>query len=434
MKSTIWFRVLVGVVMLMSAAMVRAQTTAGAGTVIVIPLVSHSTSFKTEIFVRNPNSNSITLNVGFYDTLLAPPPGQRPCTSFSVPAGRTASFTLDTQCTFNPANSHFGMVVLADATGTYNTNYFYAFARIQNPTGIGFSSEGFPVGNFSGQIASVIGLKRQAASPGYQTNCFVGALGEAVDYSVTLFDGTTNAQLGSVITGSLVPYQTVRYLDVFAAAGAPAGDHPNIRAEFATSDANAPSLVGFCTVQENNTFGADFRIAKSRDALDRRAKRFMCYATDPTDITCQTVDPSAPTQVPSTTLRNIHYLFLAQPDFVKCDLVSPHLADLEMRLRLADDAYNGNAVFVPTAPYATNPPYTAGGAALTGFYIFTGHRSQVGQGAGVGQITRWFIDVQASATGLTNSADFPVDYGIVCKSGNGVSIPWVRAQVTRSGF
>lgn len=434
MKLSKWFGIFIGVTLFASGAMVRAQTTAGAGTVVVVPLVSHSTSFKTEIFVRNPQTISITLNVRFYDTLLAPPPGQRPCTPFTVPAGRTASFTLDTQCTFNPLNSHFGMVVLEDATGTFKTNYFFAFARIQNPSGIGFSSEGFPAGNFSGQDADVIGLKRQAAAPGYQSNCFVGALGEAVDYSVTLFDGTTDVQIGNPITGSLVPYQTVRFLDVFAVASAPAGDHLNVRARFSTTDPNAPSLVGFCTVQENNTFGADFRIAKSRDGLDRRAKRQMCYATDPADSTCQTVDPTAPTQISSTGLRNIHYLFLAQPDFVKCDLVSPHLADLEMRLRLADDAYNGSAVFVPSAPFDADPPYTAGGAGLSGFYIFTGHRSQVGQGSGVGQITRWFIDVQASATGVANPGDFPLDYGIVCTSGNGVSVPWVRAQVARSDF
>jgi hypothetical protein len=292
------------------------------------------------------------------------------------------------------------------------------------------------VGNFSGQNANVIGLKRVAASPGYQSNCFVGALGEPVDYTLTLFD-STNTQIGSVLSGSLVPYQTIRFLDIFAAVGAAPGDYLNARARFSATDTdpNAPALVGFCTVQENNTFGADFRIAKSRDALDRRAKRFMCYATDPADLTCQTADTVAPTQVRLASTRNIHYLFLAQPDFVKCDLVSPNLEDLEMRLRLADDAFNGSAVFVPSAPFNANPPYTAGGAGLTGFYIFTGHRTQVGQGSGVGQITRWFIDVQANADAVANRpGDFPVDYGIVCNSGNGVSVAWVRAEVARAGF
>jgi len=436
MNPSTWLRMLVGVALMMSVVIVRGQTTAGSGTVVVVPLVTHSTSFKAEVFVRNDQSTDITLNVRFYDTLLSPPPGQRPCSQLFVPANQTVSFLLSAQCTFNPSNSHFGMIVLEDATGTYKTNLFYAFARSQNPTGIGASIEGFPVGNFSGQNANVIGLKRVAASPGYQSNCFVGALGEPVDYTLTLFD-STNTQIGSVLSGSLVPYQTIRFLDIFAAVGAAPGDYLNARARFSATDTdpNAPALVGFCTVQENNTFGADFRIAKSRDGLDRRAKRFMCYATDPADPTCQTADTAAPTQVRLASTRNIHYLFLAQPDFVKCDLVSPNLGDLEMRLRLADDAFNGSAVFVPSAPFNANPPYTGGGAGLTGFYIFTGHRTEVGQGSGVGQITRWFIDVQANADAVANRpGDFPVDYGIVCNSGNGVSVAWVRAEVARAGF
>ena len=431
MKCAFWLQVLAVAVVMACAVTVRAQTTAGAGSVVVIPLVSHSTSFKSEIFVRNDQTTAITLNVRFYDRLLSPPPGQRPCSTLSVPASTTVSFTLDTQCTFNPANSHSGMLVLEDTTGTYKNNSFYAFDRTQDPTGIGLSVEGFPVGNFSGQNASVIGLKRVAAAPGYQTNCFVGALGEAVDYTFKVFN-SAGTQLGSTQSGSLVPYQTVKFDDIFAAVGAASGDYLNARARFSATDTdpNAPALVGYCTVQENSTFGADFRIAKSRDGLDRRQKRLMCYATDPADSTCQTVDPvlANQTQLPSTTLRNIHWLFLAQPDFVKCDLVSPHLADLEMRLRVADDVYNGSTVFVPSAPYDTNPPYTAGGAGLTGFYIFTGHRSQVSQG----QITRWFIDVQARSG--ASAGDFPLAYGIVCTGGNGVSVPYIRAQPASSPF
>ncbi len=177
----------------------------------MVPLVSHSASFKAEIFVYNPGPNPLTLNVRFYDALFPPAPGLRPCTQFSVPVGQTLSFALDTQCTFNPANSHFGLLILEDAA-TQKTHLFGAGARVQNPTGIGFSDEGFPIGNFSGAVAHVAGLKRQAAAPGYSSNCFVGALGEAVDYQVTLFDGVTTAVLGAPITGSLVPFQSIRFI------------------------------------------------------------------------------------------------------------------------------------------------------------------------------------------------------------------------------
>ncbi len=67
------------------------------------------------------------------DALFPPAPGLRPCAQFVVPAGQTRSFTLDAQCTFNPANSHFGMVILEDAA-TLKINLFTAFARIQNPS------------------------------------------------------------------------------------------------------------------------------------------------------------------------------------------------------------------------------------------------------------------------------------------------------------
>ena len=49
-----------------------------------------------------------------------------------------------------------------------------------------------------------------------------------MDYQVTLFDGVTAAVLGAPITGSLVPFQSIRFIDIFAAVGAPAGDHVNI--------------------------------------------------------------------------------------------------------------------------------------------------------------------------------------------------------------
>ena len=200
MKPSIWFGILVGLFAVVVGTAAQAQTTAGVGSVMVIPLVSHSASFKAEIFVRNLQTDPITLNVRFYDALFPPAPGLRPCTQFVIPAGQTRSFTLDTQCTFNPANSHFGMVILEDAA-TLKIDLFTAFARIQNPSGIGFSAEGFPIGNFSGQFANVVGLKRLGADPGYGSNCFVGALGEAVDYTLTLFDGTTDAVLGTPITG-----------------------------------------------------------------------------------------------------------------------------------------------------------------------------------------------------------------------------------------
>ena len=79
-------------------------------------------------------------------------------------------------------------------------------------------------------------------------------------------------------------------------------------------------------------------------------------------------------------------------------------------------------MFVPTAPFNANPPYTAGGSDVIEFYVFTGYRNVVNGGTA----TRWFIDVSFRES--ANKADLPVNYGIICTSGNGVSVPWFRAS------
>ena len=193
-----------------------------------------------------------------------------------------------------------------------------------------------------------------------------------------------------------------RYLGIFTVAGAPAGDYDNVRVLF-TNTADGAALVAYCTVQESNHFNSDFRIARSRDANDQRQKRLVCYAS----ADCQTADSVNPTQITSTTTKNIHWLFLTPPDFVECHLVSPNLGDLEMRLRVPGDVFT-SPVFVPSAPFNADPPYSAGGSTKTSFYIFTGYRNAVNAGT----VTRWFIDVSFNEAGT--AADLPVNYGIIC--------------------
>ena len=123
---------------------------------------------------------------------------------------------------------------------------------------------------------------------------------------------------------------------MFTALGAPAGDHTNVRARYEITALESgtngvPAYIGFCTVQESNTFSADFRIARSKDAADYRQKRQVCYASadcatadsvNPTQIVPNPADPdpSNPTLQP---LKNIHSLMIEQPDFVDGKLVSP---------------------------------------------------------------------------------------------------------------
>jgi len=408
MKAHRWFRILVATMALFGGNAAHAITTAGAGSVLVVPVVAQTGSYTTEVYVRNFNADSITVNVKFYEAKQSSTPGLQTCSPLVVPAFRTSRITLDTQCTLTVA-SHFGMLILEDAAPE-KIHTFFAYSRAQTPGGNGFSVEGFPIGNFSGAAAATIGLKRQASAPVYQTNCFVGALGEAVNYQIQLFDDATGLQIGSTFTpvSPLSPYEMNRHLDIFATVGAPPGDYSNVRARFAETSTGSPALVAFCTVQESTFFGADFRIAKSVEANDNRQRREICYAQD----TCGTPGASAAT-LTDITQKAIHYFIIAQPDYVKCELVSDRLADLEMQLRGPGDVFTA-------LPYVTSPPYSGGGDNQTSFYIFTGHRNEISGGT----TSRWYIDVGFREGG---NPTVPIAYGITCRSGNGVSVPWFRA-------
>jgi hypothetical protein len=256
-----------GMALGMAAGLAQAQTTAGTGTTIVFPVTAKTASYASEVTLYNPNATPLVADVAFYEANNSTTPGPKACTQVTVPANRSLQFSLDTQCTL-AAGSHFGSVVISD-TAAPPGNPFYGYSRVQNPQGIGFSIEGFPIGHFTNQVAQSIGLKRQAAAPIYQTNCFAGSLDLPVSYELRLYDGGTGAQIGSTVTGSLAAFQQYRYLDVFGVNGvnAPAGDQLNVRAEFTQTSGGSASLIGLCTVQDNTSYGADFRIAKSYGPL-----------------------------------------------------------------------------------------------------------------------------------------------------------------------
>jgi hypothetical protein len=424
-RSVVWSALAIAGV---AASAAHAQTTAGSGTVIVLPLAAHIAlegSYATTVFVRNPNANDITIDVRYYQSDSANPAGTGTplsCGQLAIPANRAVTFDLGSQCTFT-GQDNFGQIVLEDATSAYKTNVFYAYSRTQVPNGNGFSVEGFPVGNFSAAPgnapAEAIGLKRTVAAPHYRSNCFVGALGEPVDYTIRLFQGETGAPIGNQITGSLGAYHSIRHLDVFVAAGAADADYQNVRATF-TSTTNS-ALIGYCTMETSDNGSADFRIAKSMNARDNRQSRLACYGMD--DCTSDHSSAGDPGTILDITRKNIHYLIIAQPDFVKCDLVSgsgagDRLADLQIVLRQPGDPLTA-AQFTPSPPYDTGV-YTSGGTGQTGFYIYTGEKGAVNSGT----TTRWYIDVSYRAGGVPTT---PIDYGIKCRSGNGLTVPWLGA-------
>ena len=236
-----------------------AQTSLGSSREIVFPVVAATASFTSHVTLFNPNGGDITVGLFYFDADNLPSPGAKPCTDAVVPANRSVQFDLAAKCTLG-AGSHFGLLIAADSAGT---NAFFGYSRTDNTAGAGFSVEGFPLANFSSNTSNATGLTRVATAPTFQTNCFVESLAGPINYDLALFDGTTGAQIGTTLRGTLGPFAQFRYLDVFAAAGAAPGDHTNVRAQFTRTSAETLDLIGFCTVQDNTSFGADFRIAKS---------------------------------------------------------------------------------------------------------------------------------------------------------------------------
>lgn len=399
----------IGFIVAASIGVAHAQSTAASGSVVVVPVVAQTSTYTTEVIVRNPNAASMTLNVKFYEATNSATPGLQSCSPLAVSPNESKPFTLAGQCSL--ANvGHFGMLVLEDSSSP-QTNQFFAYSRTQTTGGNGFSVEGFPIGAFSGAIADVVGLKRQAASPMYQSNCFVGALSEGLSYQVVLRNGTNGAPIGNSITGTLQPFEMTRLLDVFTTAAAPAGDYSNVRANFSVTSGGAPAMVGLCTLQESTFFGADFRIAKSQDALNEGQKRVACVGQD----SCGAVSTSQPEQIADVTKKNIYSMIITQPDFVRCDLVGARAGDLQIRLRKWGDPFS-------SAVFPSSPPFSSGGSAQSFFYIYTGGRNAVNSGTA----TRWFIDV-AFRTG--GNATVPIPFGVTCQSGNGTEIPWLKAVV-----
>jgi hypothetical protein len=250
-----WARALALGSALAGTPFLHAQTPPEAEGVMVVPIAAHTASYGTEVYIRNGYFEPLFVDVVFFEANNSSVPGQRPCAPLWIPARSTHTFTLDAQCTLGPG-SHFGMLILLNGY-----QYFTAYSRTQTPAGVGLAVEGVPYDSFSAAPAFVEGLKRTATGAKYLSNCFVGSLYAAVDYRIDVLDGN-DVPIGSPIEGSLDAYQIVRYLDILDAAGAPAGDYADVRVKFTETGAGSPWFVGFCTMQESVTFGADFRIAK----------------------------------------------------------------------------------------------------------------------------------------------------------------------------
>lgn len=185
---------------------------------------------------------------------------------------------------------------------------------------------------------------------------------DPVNYEIDVDDA---AGSGSV-SGTLGPFQIERYLDIYKEAGAPADDHDNTTVTFVKLDPSQfpNTLIGFCAVQDNTSFSADFRIAKTLNEADPGKFRLNCMGVSfgSAQGTCSnSLTPSAP-EVPNATTKVRMITRIHAPDTVNCSIVSGS-ANLEMRLvRDSDGAV------------------VAGGSGSTSLSYSTGKRSAIGGG------------------------------------------------------
>jgi hypothetical protein len=338
--------------------------------------------------------------------------GALTCTAF-LPStlGETSFASLRELCPGLPAGSVFGTLVVRTDDGAV----FAGSSRVSNPAGMGFTVEAFPAHTFSAADTAVTGLRRlsaQAGQPAYQTNCFVGNLAEAANpgtpvattVNVSLAD--SNGALLGTTSVDVLPGELVRLLDVFGAAHVAPGNRDDVVASFAHAGNSRAGLITYCTVQDNSSYAADFRIGKQQygwgylaGGQDSTALRWVSSVNEyPADD----VTP-IPLAIPPGASRNVHRFILRQPDVVGCLLMDPNenpitaAYGLELRLR----AFDGNGWHV-----------LAGGNEVVQFYgIYLGDKASDAEGTNAS----YFVDVESNGQNEGNARP----YSVTCASGSG---------------
>jgi hypothetical protein len=390
----------------------QAQSTDGYHAIQVFPVVVDTASFKQRFHLQGADPWGYAgIEATYYPAQGTAPGAPHECVALTPPSEGEASFaSLRDICPGLPAGSLFGALVL------HGGMLFSGTSRVSNTAGAGFVVEAFPAHGFTSAVSSVTGLRRLAASggqPAYQTNCFVGNLAElgsapaATTTTVTVSVRNAGGALLGTTAVAVAPGQLVRLLDVFAAVGAPAANVDDAVASFSPGVDTGAALMSFCTVQDNTSFSADFRIGKQQYAYgdgvggprDEIADRFtVVTAEEPIDG----ATTGTPLAIPPGATRNVHSIYFRHPDEVGCLILdqggaaAPATYGLELRLRVLDP--DGWRVL-------------AGGNDATQFQVFLGDKPSHGGGAN----TRYQVEVESN--GLNTAASRP--YRLHCYSGSG---------------
>lgn len=339
------------------AGPVAAQSTDGYFSMQLVPVVVDTASFTQRFTFQNAQEADLSIKVKYYPATGTTATAMQ-CPSLPISSGSQLTVaSLRALCPALPAGSQFGFVTLTDDSAT-NTglNIFSVYTRVSNAAGAGFSVEGFPATAFTSADTTITGLRRLAAalgSPAYQTNCFFA--------NTERRDGTTPIDMSvhyalydeaNVLRGSgdvsLPAGGFVRYLDIFNQAGAPAGDHdewwlkvnPNNRGDGA-------GMIAFCTVQDNTSFGADFRIAKMAAGVTPLSPAGGTVGAKDLLATRNIVRDhdrvGRAFEIPPGAFSNTHVLYVRQPDFIACELINPStglraLSSYGLEIRVANSS------------------------------------------------------------------------------------------------
>lgn len=371
----------------------QAQISTGYATIVTLPIAVQSGTFTTKINIHNPNLTlPATLDIWYYGADDSATPGEATCGFIQIPARNGINFTLPELCPGLNAGSNFGRLRFSQVDAT--SLPIAVHARVETAQGNGFGIEGQPIGNFSDTVSTTGGsyianLRRISAPPGFRSGCFIAALQEPVTVRMRLFR-SDGIQLGEDRSYPLSGTQMIRILDVISEVGVLNGDFEGVTAHFDRISAPfGPTYIAFCTVQNNTTFDADFRIAKVVSPSDLRMRKESITGVDAL---------GTPFTLLAQGIKNIHIAYLQHPDWLDCRLQAPgtRINDLEFQLKKP----NGDVV--------------AGGAGITEFpRTFLGEKSTVASGIN----SRWRIEVSPRATATV----FPISYSISCRSGNGIS-------------
>ena len=397
----------------LSGGHAAAQTTDGYHSIQVFPLVVDTASFAQRFNFRNPNPGSITITPRFFPEKSTKqfPLGSKLCPNFSIDSGKTAVFaSLRDMCPGLLPDSQFGFVHL---TAVSAGGSFSGFSRVANPQGQGFTVESFAANEFTSSDSVVNGLRRRASTastPAYQTNCFMGNLNDlsaggprtATRVHYSLYSSSGNL-IGSGFE-DLLPGQMIRYLDIFSKAGAPDTDHEDAQIRFEEFATDEPAIMSFCTVQDNTSVGADFRIGKQEVSAGGVANPGDVVGPQDNISARETrVDTDGSGRVfqiaASASSSNTHVIYFRHPDYVSCELTDGNgvrvAAGFGLEMRLLDQ--DGVQV---------------AGTSGTGWSnVYLGDKTDRNDGAN----GRYTIEVEDAET---NSAALR-SYNLHCQSGSG---------------